>query len=35
VHPRRYLNISVFGKKDKGNYLTAPLIDDSIKAVKQ
>jgi phospholipid/cholesterol/gamma-HCH transport system substrate-binding protein len=25
VHPRRYVNISIFGKKDKGNYLTAPL----------
>lgn len=31
VHPKRYLNISVFGKKDKGNYLTAPLIDDTLK----
>lgn len=27
VHPRRYLNVSVFGKKDKGNYLTSPLKD--------
>ncbi|MEO6893444.1 MAG: MlaD family protein [Ginsengibacter sp.] len=35
VHPRRYVNISVFGKKDKGNYLTAPLIDDTLKVVKQ
>jgi phospholipid/cholesterol/gamma-HCH transport system substrate-binding protein len=25
VHPRRYVNISIFGKKDKGNYLTEPL----------
>jgi len=25
VHPKRYVNISVFGKKDKGNYLTEPL----------
>lgn len=33
VHPKRYINISVFGKKDKGNYLTAPLIDDTLKAV--
>lgn len=33
VHPRRYLNISVFGKKDKKNYLTAPLADDTLKAV--
>ncbi|MEO6683423.1 MAG: MlaD family protein [Ginsengibacter sp.] len=35
VHPRRYVNISVFGKKDKGNYITAPLIDDTIKLVNQ
>jgi phospholipid/cholesterol/gamma-HCH transport system substrate-binding protein len=25
VHPRRYVNISIFGRKDKKNYLTAPL----------
>ena len=25
VHPKRYVNVSVFGKKDKGDYLTAPL----------
>lgn len=31
VHPRRYLNISVFGKKDRGDYITAPLIDDTLK----
>ena len=31
VHPKRYVNISVFSKKDKGNYLTGPLSDDSIK----
>lgn len=35
VHPKRYVNFSVFGKKDKDNYLTAPLIDDSLKVVKQ
>ena len=35
VHPRRYVNISIFGKKDKGNYITAPLIDDTIKIVNQ
>jgi phospholipid/cholesterol/gamma-HCH transport system substrate-binding protein len=29
VHPKRYVNISVFGKKDKGNYLTAPLNDSA------
>ncbi len=30
VHPKRYLTISVFGKRDKGNYITAPLIDDTL-----
>jgi len=35
VHPKRYLNISVFGKKDKGDYLSAPLIDDTLKPVKK
>jgi phospholipid/cholesterol/gamma-HCH transport system substrate-binding protein len=34
VHPRRYLNVSVFGKKDKGNYLTSPLTGDTLKKVK-
>ena len=29
VHPKRYLTISVFSKKDKGDYLTGPLSDDS------
>jgi phospholipid/cholesterol/gamma-HCH transport system substrate-binding protein len=29
VHPKRYVNISVFGKKDKGNYLTEPLKDST------
>jgi phospholipid/cholesterol/gamma-HCH transport system substrate-binding protein len=30
VHPKRYVNISVFGKKDNGDYLTAPLpVKDS------
>ncbi len=29
VHPKRYVNISVFGKKDKGNYLSAPLNDST------
>jgi len=23
VHPKRYVNISIFGKKDKGGYLTS------------
>ena len=31
VHPKRYLTISVFGKKDNNNYITAPLVDDSTK----
>ncbi len=35
VHPKRYVNFSVFGKKDKGNYLKAPLIDDTLKVVKK
>lgn len=35
VHPKRYVNISVFGKKDKGDYLSAPLIDDTLKRVKK
>ena len=35
VHPKRYVNFSVFGKKDKGEYLTAPLIDDTLKVVKK
>lgn len=30
VHPRRYLNISVFGKKDRGNYLKGPLPNDTL-----
>lgn len=34
VHPRRYVNFSVFGKKDKGNYITAPLQDDTLKNSK-
>ncbi len=33
VHPKRYVGISIFGKKDKGNYITAPLIDDTVKKV--
>ncbi|MFN4008219.1 MAG: MlaD family protein [Chitinophagaceae bacterium] len=31
AHPKRYVNVSVFGKKDKGNYLTQPLPVDSLK----
>jgi len=29
VHPHRYVNISVFGRKDKGDYITAPLKDST------
>jgi phospholipid/cholesterol/gamma-HCH transport system substrate-binding protein len=29
VHPKRYVNVSVFGKKDKSAPLTAPLSSDS------
>lgn len=35
VHPKRYVNFSVFGKKDKGNYLKEPLADDTIKTANQ
>jgi phospholipid/cholesterol/gamma-HCH transport system substrate-binding protein len=35
VHPKRYVNISVFGKKDKGDYMTSPLVDDTLKGVKK
>jgi phospholipid/cholesterol/gamma-HCH transport system substrate-binding protein len=31
VHPKRYLTISVFGKKSTGDYLTGPLVDDTVK----
>ena len=34
VHPKRYVNISVFGKKDKTGPLTAPIIDSSSKSNK-
>jgi phospholipid/cholesterol/gamma-HCH transport system substrate-binding protein len=29
THPKRYVNVSVFGKKDKSDPLTSPLQDDS------
>jgi phospholipid/cholesterol/gamma-HCH transport system substrate-binding protein len=35
VHPKRYVNISVFGKKDKGGYLTAPLDSTAVKPVNK
>ena len=31
VHPRNYVNISVFGRKNRGEYLTEPLVADSAK----
>lgn len=31
VHPKRYVHFSLFGRKNKGNYLTAPLIDSTNK----
>jgi phospholipid/cholesterol/gamma-HCH transport system substrate-binding protein len=30
AHPKRYVNISVFGKKDKGGALTSPSVKDSL-----
>jgi len=35
AHPKRYVNISVFGKKDKGGYLTAPLNDSTASPEKK
>jgi phospholipid/cholesterol/gamma-HCH transport system substrate-binding protein len=35
VHPKRYVNISVFGKKDKGGYLNAPLDSTAAKPVNK
>jgi len=29
THPKRYVNVSVFGKKDKSVPLTAPLFDST------
>ena len=31
VHPKRYVNISVFGKKDKSGPLMSPLSDSTQK----
>ena len=31
VHPKRYVNISVFGRKDKSGPLTAPISDSSAR----
>jgi phospholipid/cholesterol/gamma-HCH transport system substrate-binding protein len=30
VHPKRYVNISIFGKKNKGGALTSPAIKDTV-----
>jgi phospholipid/cholesterol/gamma-HCH transport system substrate-binding protein len=30
THPKRYVNVSVFGKKDKNTPLAAPLVDDTL-----
>ena len=35
VHPKRYVNISVFGKKDKGGYLMVPLDSTAAKPVNK
>ena len=32
AHPKRYVNVSIFGKKDKSGYLTSPLPKDTISA---
>lgn len=34
VHPKRYVNISLFGKKDKGDYLTSPGKKDTLSSNK-
>jgi len=35
VHPKRYVNVSVFGRKDKSGPLTAPLPDSASKPVNK
>ncbi|MBC6489580.1 MlaD family protein [Flavihumibacter stibioxidans] len=35
VHPKRYISISVFGKKDKDKPLTAPLNDSTVNTSNQ
>jgi len=30
IHPKRYVNLSIFGKKDKGGALTSPALKDTI-----
>ncbi len=34
VHPKRYVNVSVFGRKDKSGPLTAPIADSASKPNK-
>jgi phospholipid/cholesterol/gamma-HCH transport system substrate-binding protein len=35
AHPKRYVNISVFGKKDKGGALTSPALKDTVPSGKR
>lgn len=35
VHPKRYVNLSIFGKKDKGDYLNLPVGDSAFLEKKQ
>jgi phospholipid/cholesterol/gamma-HCH transport system substrate-binding protein len=35
THPKRYVNVSVFGKKDKSTPLGAPLVDDTLQVPLQ
>ena len=30
THPKRYVNISIFGRKDKGGALTSPAVKDTV-----
>lgn len=30
AHPKRYVNLSIFGKKDKGGALTSPAVKDTV-----
>jgi phospholipid/cholesterol/gamma-HCH transport system substrate-binding protein len=30
AHPKRYVNLSIFGRKDKGGALTSPSVKDTI-----
>ncbi len=34
VNPKRYVSISIFGRKNKGNYLTTPLADSTNMGTK-